>query len=66
METQKAIVYRENGLWFAKTQDNQSHTILDQHPFHAVLTVGRDENREVIVEVHDGPGGNKADFKKFL
>ena len=68
MNTKKVIIRRRDGLWYAQTPDGIDHYILNQIPDHAILSVGRDENRQAFAVILDGPGGRwpAADFKDFV
>lgn len=66
MKSQRAEIYLKGGLWVAKTEDGKEHYILDQYPSHARLDVARDDGRQALVEVLEGPGGSTADFKDFV
>ena len=66
MKTQQAVVYRQNNLWVSETEDGKVHIIMDQHPCHSVLTIGRDEKRKVMVEVMDSEIGLRAEFRSFV
>lgn len=66
MNTQEAVVYRKDELWVAETKDGKVHVIMGQHPWHSVLSVGRDENRRAMIEVMDSDIGLRAEFRNFI
>ena len=66
MFEQAAIVYRERGWWFAEVK-GEKLKVSGQNPFHEELCVGRDENKQVVVNIVKTEAGyRQAEFVRFM